>query len=102
MVVPFINQIPRLLLVSTQRTSALPSPLKSPVPATDHWVGIELKLPACVMVVPFISHIPTSWLVSSQRMSEKPSPLKSCVALGLKLGAAKTHAAPANPLSQHP
>src|ERR1700739_4798827 len=77
MVVPFMNQMPRLPLVSIHRMSAMLSPLKSPVPATDHWVGIELKLPACEMVVPFINHIPTLPLVSRQRTSANPSPLKS-------------------------
>src|SRR5579863_7255074 len=38
-VVPFISQMPTLPDVSRQTMSALPSPLKSPVAATDQLVG---------------------------------------------------------------
>jgi hypothetical protein len=37
--VPFISQIATLPLVSRQRMSAKPSPLKSPVPTIDQVVG---------------------------------------------------------------
>src|SRR5215467_6706529 len=81
-VVPFISQIATLpLVVSRQRMSHLPSPLKSPVPTTDQLVG-TFPTPAVLgfkTVVPFISQIATLPLVSRQRMSDLPSPLKSPV-----------------------
>src|SRR6266852_4690241 len=81
-VVPFISQIARLpLVVSRQRMSHLPSPLKSPVPTIDQVVG-TFPTPAVLgfkTVVPFISQIATLPLVSRQRMSHLPSPLKSPV-----------------------
>src|SRR5260370_587859 len=77
--VPFMNQIATLPLVSRHRTSLLPSPLKSPVPTTDQVVG---TFPTAAVlgfktVVPFISQIATLPLVSRQAMSLLPSPLKS-------------------------
>src|SRR5258707_15851450 len=80
--VPFMNQIATLpLVVSRQRTSLLPSPLKPPVPAIVKVVG-TFPTPAVLgfkTVVPFISQIATLPLVSLQRMSHRPSPLKSPV-----------------------
>src|SRR5260221_3136419 len=38
---PFMNQIATLPLLSCQRMSLLPSPLKSPVPTIDHPVEAE-------------------------------------------------------------
>src|ERR1700691_381187 len=67
-------------LVSTQRISLLPSPLKSPVPATDHVSGMvpTLVVLEFVGVVPFISQIATvPLLLLRHRMSAMPSPLKS-------------------------
>src|SRR5260370_23304595 len=69
------------LVVSRQRMSPLPSPLKSPVPTIDQLVG-TFPTPAVLgfkMVVPFISQMATLPLVSRQRMSDLPSPLKSPV-----------------------
>src|SRR5258708_7108674 len=81
-VVPFISQIATLpLVVSRQRMSHLPSPLKSPVPTMDQVVG-TFPTPAVLgfnTVVPFISQIATLPLASLQRMSHLPSPLKSPV-----------------------
>src|SRR6266852_5933583 len=81
-VVPFISQIARLpLVVSRQRMSHLPSPLKSPVPTIDQLVG-TFPTPAVLgfkTVAPFFSPIATLPLVSRQRMSHLPSPLKSPV-----------------------
>src|SRR5215471_6153619 len=71
-VVPFISQIAILpLVVSRQRMSHLPSPLKSPVPTMDQLVG-TVPTPAVAAfktVVPFISQIATLPLVSLQGMS---------------------------------
>src|SRR5260370_15103596 len=81
-VVPFISQIAILpLVVSRQRMSHLPSPLKSPVPTMDQFVG-TVPTPAVAAfktLVPFISQIATLPLVSRHRMSDLPSPLKSRV-----------------------
>src|SRR5499427_4623797 len=81
-VVPFMNQIATLPLVSCHRTSLLPSPLKSPVPTIDQVVG-TFPTPAVLgfkTVVPFISQIARlPRVVSRQRMSHLPSPLKSPV-----------------------
>src|SRR5260370_34546363 len=94
--VPFMNQIATLPLVSRHRTSLLPSPLKSPVPTTDQVVG-TFPTPAVLgfkTVVPFISQIATLPLVSRQTMSLLPSPLKSSVlVLSVFAGSVKTHAA---------
>src|SRR5258708_717893 len=80
-VVPFISQIATLPLVSLQRMSHLPSPLKSPVPTMDQAVG-RFPSPAGFgfkTVVPFISQIATLPLVSRHTMSLLPSLLKSWV-----------------------
>src|SRR5215831_18588777 len=79
--VPFMNQIAMLPLLSRHRTSLLPSPLKSPVPTIDQVVG---TFPTAAVlgfktVVPFTFQIATLPLVSLQRMSHLPSPLKSPV-----------------------
>ena len=57
--VPFISQMPTLPLVSRQRMSALPSPLKSRCPTIDHVVGTLPKILVCAIEEPFISHAPT-------------------------------------------
>src|SRR5260370_39867531 len=79
-VVLFISHIARLpLVVSRQRMSHLPSPLKSPVPTMDQFVG-TVPTPAVAAfktLVPFISQIATLPLVSRQAMSLLPSALKS-------------------------
>src|SRR5450631_2175456 len=80
--VPFISQITTLPLVSRQRMSLLPSPLKSPVPTMDQTVGTfptNEGPPGFKTLVPFISQITTSPPVSLHRMSLLPSPLKSPV-----------------------
>src|SRR5260370_2581473 len=71
-----MNQIPTLPLVSCQRMSPLPSPLKSPVPATDQMVDI-VPTPAGVACAPFMNQIPTLPLPSRHSQSALPSPLKS-------------------------
>src|SRR5258708_40185586 len=78
-VVPFISQIATLPLVSIQRMSHLPSPLKSPVPTIDQTVDTLPTSADCRTCVPFINHTATLPLVSRQRMSHMPSPLKSPV-----------------------
>src|SRR5260370_15616654 len=78
-VVPFISQIATLPLVSLQRMSHLPSPLKSPVPTMDQVVG-RFPTPAVFgfkPVAPFISQIATLPLVSRHAMSLFPSALTS-------------------------
>src|SRR5260370_12303212 len=80
-VVPFISQMATLPLVSRQRMSHLPSPLKSPVPTMDQVVA-TFPTPAVLgfkTVVPFISQIPPLPLSSLQRMSPLPSPLQAPV-----------------------
>src|SRR5271157_1538508 len=68
---------PRL---SRQRMSLMPSPLKSPIPATVHSLGEALPIaPDDMTVAPFISQTARLPLLSSQRMSPMPSPLKSPV-----------------------
>src|SRR5208282_2277442 len=87
--VPFISQIATSPDVSCQSRSALPSPLKSPVPTIDQavdtvatYVAVGFKI-----VAPFISQIATSPDVSCQRMSALPSPLKSrCPTIDQVLG----------------
>src|SRR5260370_21683802 len=76
-----MNQIATLPLVSCQRMSLLPSPLKSPVPTIFHTLGGAFPTPAaCVTCAPFISQIATSPVaVFRHRMSPLPSPLKSPV-----------------------
>src|SRR5262245_14520908 len=54
---PFMNQIATLPLVSCQRMSLLPSPLKSPVSMTDQVVGAEPTTADWVTCAPFISQI---------------------------------------------
>src|SRR5229473_476031 len=76
---PFMNQIATLPLLSCQRMSLLPSPLKSPVPTIDQVVGAEPRPADCRSCAPFISHTATLPLPSAQRMSPLPSPLKSPV-----------------------
>src|SRR5258706_15471011 len=72
-----MNQIATLPLVSCQRMSLLPSPLKSPVSMIDQVVGAEPTPADWVTCAPFISHTATLPLVSRQTMSLLPSPLKS-------------------------
>src|SRR5258708_28289787 len=70
MVVPFINKLALLLLVSSHTTSLLPSPLKSPVPTMDQVVG-TFPIPAVLgfnTVVPFISQIAILPLVACHTM----------------------------------
>src|SRR5262249_56749672 len=74
---PFISQIATLPLVSCQRTSPLPSPLKSPVPTTDHAVETVPTPADCVTCAPLKNHIATLPPVSCQSQSYLPSPLKS-------------------------
>src|SRR6266853_693608 len=76
-----MNQIATLPLLSCQRMSLLPSPLKSPVSLIDHrGNGAEPTPAAWVTCAPFISQIATvPPLVSCQRMSLLLSPLKSAV-----------------------
>src|SRR2546422_558551 len=75
---PFMNQIATLPLVSRQRMSLLPSPLKSPVPTIFQTLGGAFPTPADpVTCPPFVNHIATLPFVSCQRMSLLPSPLKS-------------------------
>src|SRR5258707_5602564 len=83
-VVPFMNQIAMLPLVSCHTTSLLPSPLKSPVPTMDQVVG-TFPIPAVLgfkTVVPFISQIAILPLVVSHpRMFQLPSSMKSAVTM---------------------
>ena len=74
-----MNQICTFPLVSFQRMSLLPSPLKSPVSAIDQLFGICTNGPVCATVAPFISQIDVFPAESRQRMSLLPSPLKSPV-----------------------
>src|SRR5258708_20899753 len=74
--VPFMNQIATLPLVSCQRRSLLPSPLKSPVSTIDHTVGAEPTPADCLTCARFISHTATLPSVSLQRTSPLPSPSK--------------------------
>src|SRR5215467_2397315 len=61
---PFMNQIAVLPLLSRQRMSLLPSPLKSPVSAIDHAVGAAPMPPDNAICAAFINHIATLPLVS--------------------------------------
>src|SRR5260370_476929 len=89
---PLMNQIPTLPLVSCQRMSPLPSPLKSPVPATDQ-PAIIAPTPAGVACAPFMNQIPTLPLVSRHSKSALPSPLKSrCPTIDQPAGPAPTPA----------
>src|SRR5712691_3511029 len=76
---PFMNHIATLPLLSCQRMSLLPSPLKSPVPTIDQVVGAFPTPADCVTCAPFISQIATLPLVSRHRTSPLPSPSKSPV-----------------------
>jgi hypothetical protein len=80
LVAPFINQIATLPLVSRQRMSLLPSPLKSRCPTMDQLVGTMPRLPPPMLVAPFISQIAAVPSLCRQVMSLLPSPLKSWVA----------------------
>src|SRR5260370_1226948 len=75
---PFMSQIAIFPLVSRQRMSPLPSPLKSAVPTTDQVVGTfptPLDEDTCA---PFMNQIAMLPLVlSRQSKSDLPSPLKS-------------------------
>src|ERR1700733_906256 len=80
-VVPFMNQMAVSPEVSRHRMSLMPSPLKSPVAATDQTAD-KLPMPELFgfkIVVPFISQITMSPEPSRNRMSLLPSPLKSPV-----------------------
>ena len=57
MLVPFISQIAGVPSLPCQRMSALPSPLKSPVPTTLQPGPGVVRAPAPTMLVPFISQI---------------------------------------------
>src|SRR5258708_13026079 len=72
-----MNHIDTLPLVSRQRMSPIPSPLKSPVATTVQLVEtvpIHVDEMTCA---PFMSQIATLPLVSFQSQSYLPSPLKS-------------------------
>src|SRR5450830_602125 len=84
-VAPFINQIAVLPLVSRQRMSLMPSPLKSPVSTMDQLVGTVPTNAPPVGVAPLMNQIATLPLVSRQRRSLLPSPLKSPVPTMLQL-----------------
>src|ERR1700691_1017777 len=80
MVVPFISQIATAPVVVLRASmSAMPSPLKSPVPTIDQAVDTlpSAELLGFKIVVPLISQIDKSPAVSRQRMSALPAPLKS-------------------------
>src|SRR3974390_1148655 len=68
-VAPFMNQIAVLPLLSRQSRSLMPSPLKSPVSATDHVVGTLPTPPVEETVAPFMNQIDVLPLLSRQRMS---------------------------------
>ena len=79
MVVPLMNHIAVLPLVSRQRMSLFPSPLKSPVSATVQFSGM-FPSPVADEKCPLpINHMAVLPLVSRQRMSVVPSPSKSPV-----------------------
>src|SRR5260221_3871709 len=77
--VPFTNQIATLPLVSCQRMSLLPSPLKSPVSTIDQVVGADPRPTDIMNSAASISHTATAPLASRHRMSLLPSPLESPV-----------------------
>src|ERR1700749_1379579 len=81
MVVPFISKIATAPDVFCHKMSALPSPLKSPVPLIDHWPGMLAtnELFWFNMGAPFISQMGTLPEVSRHRQCPMPSPLKSPV-----------------------
>src|SRR5436190_2076901 len=79
-VVPFMNQIATSpVVVLRHRMSALPSPLKSPMPSIVQAVGTLPKPPLDEIDAPFISQTATLPLLSRHRRSPLPSPLKSPV-----------------------
>src|SRR5262249_61469478 len=66
------------LVLLYQRMSLLPSPLKSPVPATVHGLGTEPGEPPPITLAPLSSQISACpVMVWYQRRSLIPSPLKS-------------------------
>src|SRR5258706_187604 len=71
---PFMNQIAVLPLLSRQRMSCLPSPLKSAVPTSDQLVGTTPILADEEIDVPFKNQIAVLPFASRQRMSCLPSP----------------------------
>src|SRR5262249_8258024 len=77
------------LVVLRQRRSPLPSPLKSPVPATTQSTVADPGEPPPVTLVALSSQIPSCPVVSLRhRMSAKPSPLKSrCPTIAQSAGA---------------
>src|ERR1700722_10415469 len=76
---PFISQIEVSPLLSCQTTSSMPSPLKSPVPTTDQFVGM-FPIPAVdATCTPFMNQMAVLPVASRQRMSLLPSPLKSAI-----------------------
>src|SRR6266566_9540293 len=88
-----MSHIATLPLVSCHRMSALPSPLKSPVPAMDHTVGSTLPTAEdCMTCAAFMNQIATLPLVVLRhRMSLLPSPSKSrCPTIDHTVGAAPT------------
>ena len=66
---PFMSHIDTSPLVSCQRMSLLPSPLKSPVPMIDHLVATLPRPADDETVAPFMNHIARLPLVSRQRRS---------------------------------
>src|SRR5438876_9059692 len=77
--VPFMSQITRWPVeLFCQRMSALPSPLKSPVPAMLHDVATNPKLSVEIRMVPFMSQITRGSVERFwHRMFALPSPLRS-------------------------
>src|SRR5260221_5636772 len=63
---PFMNHNAVLPLLSRQRRSLLPSPLKSPVSTIDQAVDTLPRPTADATVAPFMSHIAVVPLVSRQ------------------------------------
>src|SRR5262245_7484460 len=74
---PFMSQTARDPPASRHRMSALPSPLKSPVPITDQLVGTIPSVTDCCTDSPLLSQIAILPELSRHRMSALPSPLKS-------------------------
>src|SRR5262249_36048760 len=70
-------------VVRRQSKSALPSPLKSPVPISDQAGSALATGPPPTICPPFISQLVTAPFVRRHRMSAIPSPLKSPCASGL-------------------
>src|SRR6188474_437428 len=76
---PFISHMARSpVVVFVQNRSALPSPLKSPVPLIFQAGGTVPTLAPPPAALPFMNHIERSPVaVFDQKMSALPSPLKS-------------------------